>query len=342
MDEMTSEFPIINKRYQILSTIANGGMSVVYRAKDLLLERQVALKVLKKDLSEDQVFRDRFKAEAKASAKLSHPNIITTYDFGLDSKRLFIVMELINGSHLKDWIVKNKISSIHTRFLLLKQASSGLAYAHKQGIVHCDIKPQNMLVSAEGTLKITDFGISRALETISRTERHSEIWGSPIYISPEQAGGKPPSPASDVYSLGVILYEVFTGKPPFMDDDALVLIEKHRSEDFVRPQKINPAIPDYLENIITKALEKDPKKRFANGSEIFVKLNSISSRINKIISIRKETLNEANHQKEPSDMYPHEKTAKVAWTTVILSFLAVIMVGGLIPFWLFVYLSVNR
>lgn len=342
MDEMTSEFPVINKRYQIHSTIANGGMSVVYLAKDLVLERQVALKVLKKDLSEDQVFRNKFRAEAKASAKLSHPNIVTTYDFGLDSKRLFIVMELVNGSHLKDWIIKNKNSSMRTRFLLLKQASSGLAYAHQQGIVHCDIKPQNMLVSAEGTLKITDFGISRALETISRTERHGEIWGSPIYISPEQAGGKPPSPASDVYSLGVILYEVFTGKLPFMDDDALILIEKHLSEDFIPPQKINPAIPDFLENIITKALEKDPKKRFTNGSEIFVELNSISSRINKIISIRKETLNEANHQKEPSDMYPHEKTAKVAWTTVILSFLAVIMIGGLIPFWLFVYLSINR
>lgn len=342
MDEMTSAFPFINKRYQILSTIANGGMSVVYRAKDLLLERQVALKVLKKDLSEDQVFRNRFRAEAKASAKLSHPNIVTTYDFGLDSKHLFIVMELVNGSHLKDWVVKNKTSSMHARFLLLKQASSGLAYAHQEGIVHCDIKPQNMLVSDEGTLKITDFGISRALETISRTEKHSEIWGSPFYISPEQAGGKPPSPASDVYSLGVILYDVFTGKLPFMDDDALVLIEKHLSEDFIPPQIINPAIPDYLERIITKALEKDPKKRFANGNEIFAELNSISSRMNKIISIRKETLNEANDQKEPSDMYPHEKTAKIAWATVILSFLAVIMVGGLIPFWLFVYLSINR
>ena len=342
MDEMTSSFPIINKRYQILNTIANGGMSVVYRAKDLILERHVALKVLKRDLSDDQEFRNRFRAEAKASAKLTHPNIVTTYDFGLDSKRLFIVMELVKGSHLKDWIVKKKISSIYNGFLLIKQASSGLAYAHQQGIIHCDIKPQNMLVSDEGTLKITDFGISRALETISRTEKHSEIWGSPFYISPEQAGGKPPSPASDVYSLGVVLYEVFTGNLPFIDDDALLIIKKHQTEEFIPPRIINPAIPDYLEAIINRALEKDPKKRFANGSEIFNELNSITSYINKSDSIRNKIINDQSHQKESGDKYPREKMAKVNWPTVLLSFLAVIMVGGLIPFWLFVYYSINR
>ncbi len=342
MDEMTSAVPIINKRYQILNTIANGGMSVVYRGKDLVLERHVALKVLKRDLSDDQIFRNRFRAEAKASAKLTHPNIVTAYDFGLDSKRLFIVMELVSGSHLKDLIVNKKISTIYDGFLLLKQASSGLAYAHQQGIIHCDIKPQNMLVSDKGTLKITDFGISRALETISRNEKHSEVWGSPFYISPEQAGGKPPSPASDVYSLGVILYEVFTGNLPFEDDEALILLEKHQSENFISPQIINPAIPNYLEKIITKALEKDPKKRFSNGSEIFNELNSISNNISKIGSANKEVLNELDYQKESSDKFSNEKTKLIDWPTVILSFLAVIMIGGLIPFWLFVYYSVSR
>jgi len=342
MDEMTSAFPIINNRYKIINTIANGGMSVVYRAKDLILERQVALKVLRRDLSDDQVFRNRFRSEAKASAKLTHPNIVTTYDFGLDSKRLFIVMELVNGSHLKDWIVNKKISSIYNGFLLVKQASSGLAYAHQQGIVHCDIKPENMLISDNGTLKITDFGISRALETISRTEKHSEIWGSPFYISPEQAGGKPPSPASDVYSLGVILYELFTGNLPFKDNDALILIEKHKTEALIPPRIINPAIPDYLEKIITKSLEKDPTKRFANGSEMFNELNSISSNIIKTGSLRREILKKADLRKESSDKHQNAKTIKVDWATVILSFLAVIVIGGLVPFWLFIYFSVNR
>jgi len=342
MDEMTSAFPIIDKRYQILSTIATGGMSVVYRAKDLLLERDVALKVLRRDLSEDQIFRNRFRAEAKASAKLTHPNILTTYDFGLDSKRLFIVMELVDGSDLKDWIVKKNFSPEVSRFNLIKQASSGLAYAHHQGIVHCDIKPQNMLVSDAGSLKISDFGISRALETISRTEKHNEVWGSPFYISPEQGSGKPPSPASDVYSLGVIMYEVFAGKLPFLDDDALVLIEKHQSEMLVPPRTINPAIPEYLERIITKTLEKDPDKRFANGSELYDALNPITSEINKIIFIEEENVERSNYQIKSSDMPVRSKTAKMDWPTVILGFLTLIMVGGLIPFWLFIYFSVKR
>jgi len=342
MDEMTSAFPIIDKRYQILNTIANGGMSVVYRAKDLILERDVALKVLKRNLSEDQVFRNRFRAEAKASAKLSHSNIVTTYDFGLDSKRLFIVMELVEGSDLKNWIANDKFSSKISRYNLLKQASSGLAYAHQHGIVHCDIKPQNMLVSDKGSLKISDFGISRALETISRSEKHSEVWGSPFYISPEQGSGSPPSPASDVYSLGVILYEVFTGKLPFTDDDVFVLIGKHQSEKLIPPRAINPAIPDYLERIITKALEKDPNKRYANGSEIFKELNTISGNINIISPIRPEEILQSGHQTEPSEISPTLKMAKLDWPTVILGFLALIMVGGLIPFWLFIYYSMNR
>ncbi|MCD6356240.1 MAG: serine/threonine protein kinase [Anaerolineaceae bacterium] len=319
-------------------------MSVVYRAKDLVLERHVALKILKRNLSDDQVFRNKFKSEAKASAKLSHPNIVTTYDFGLDSQqRLFIVMELVVGSHLKDKIRNKNISSIYEGFLLLKQASSGLSYAHQQGIVHCDIKPQNMLVSEGGVLKITDFGISRALETISRTENYSEIWGSPYYISPEQAGGKPPSPASDVYSLGIILYEVFTGKLPFTDNDVLSLLEKHQKEKLIPPRKINPSIPYYLEKIIIKALEKDPKNRFANGSEIYKALNSISTDITKLNSINSGVINESNQLKRSIiSKSPNEKSTMVNWPTIILGFLALIMIGGLIPFWLFVYYSLNR
>lgn len=342
MDEMTSAFPIIDKRYQILNTIANGGMSVVYRAKDLILERDVVLKVLKRNLSEDQVFRNRFRAEAKASANLSHPNIVTTYDFGLDSKRLFIVMELVDGSDLKDWIANDKFTVKVSRYHLLKQASGGLAYAHQQGIVHCDIKPQNMLVSDKGSLKITDFGISRALETISRTEKHSEVWGSPFYISPEQGRGSPPSPASDVYSLGVILYEIFTGNLPFVGDDVLVLIEKHQSEKLIPPRNINPAIPDYLERIITKALEKDPTKRYTNGSEIFNELNSIPDNINTLGPINIEKAIRSDQPSESSEVSPPSKIEKMDWTTVMLGFIALVMVGGLIPFWLFIYYSTNR
>jgi len=342
MDENTSAFPIIKKRYQIQNTIANGGMSVVYRAKDTVLERFVALKVLRTDLSADATFRNRFKAEAKASAKLSHQNIVTAFDFGLDSNHLFIVMELIEGNHLKDLIIKKRISSINKGFHLIKQASSGLAHAHKQGIVHCDIKPQNMLVSNEGTLKITDFGISRALETISRVEKHSEIWGSPFYISPEQAYGKSPSPASDIYSLGIILFEVFTGQLPFIDDDALMLLEKHKTQDYISPQLINPSIPDYLELIINKALKKDPSQRYTNGSEIDYDLDSISDDIYKLGLAHEKNQGRSGRVEETANKSANIIVRKVDWSTIILSLLAVLMVGGLIPFWLFIYYSINR
>lgn len=342
MDEMTSAFPIINDRYQILNTIANGGMSVVYKAKDLLLERVIALKVLRKNLSEDQIFQNRFRTEARSSAKLTHPNIVTTYDFGIDNERLFIVMEFVNGSHLKDWINDQKITSQSFGLDLMVQACRGLAYAHQQGIVHCDIKPHNMLVSKDGTLKITDFGISRALDTISRSERYSEIWASPFYVSPEQAHGLPPSPASDVYSLGVILYEVFTGKLPFYGEDALELIEKHQTEKLISPVAINPVIPQSLEAIMLKTLEKDPKNRFNNGQDLLNALTSVSlpevKRGPKKVNSPKQILNPTNSKE---NILPKEKPT-LDWSTIILSFFAIIMVGGLIPFWIYIYFSLNR
>ena len=202
MDDLTSSFPIINNRYQIFSTIATGGMAVIYNAQDLILERKVALKILKKELSRDQSFQNKFRSEAKASASLIHPNIITTFDFGFDGDRLYIVMEYIDGGDLKAIIDQNASLPLTQKLDYLLQASCGLGFAHQSGFVHCDVKPQNMLVSKSGTLKITDFGIARAMATISGEEKYDVVWGSPYYFSPEQASGKPPSPATDVYSLG--------------------------------------------------------------------------------------------------------------------------------------------
>ncbi|MDO9547044.1 MAG: serine/threonine-protein kinase [Pelolinea sp.] len=300
------------------------------------------MKVLRKNLSEDHIFQNRFRTEARSSAKLTHPNIVTTYDFGIDSDRLFIVMEFINGSHLKDKINDQKITSLSIGLDLMIQACRGLAYAHQQGIVHCDIKPHNMLVSIDGTLKITDFGISRALETISRSERYSEIWASPYYVSPEQTQGLPPSPASDVYSLGVILYEVFTGKLPFYGDDALELIEKHQIEVLISPRTINPEISQSLEAIILKALEKEPANRFENGQDLLNALTSmplfeVEREPGKVID-QKHRLNPIKSEK---NIQPKKKTT-LDWSTIILSFFAIILVGGLIPFWLYIYFSINR
>jgi serine/threonine-protein kinase len=340
MDEMTSAFPIINERYQIQNTISAGGMAVIYRAKDLVLDRDIALKILKLELSRQPNFREQFSTEAKATAGLAHPNIITTFDFGFYGERLYIAMELIDGFLLKDIITDENVS-LHQRFDYIIQACSGLSYAHSQRIVHCDIKPQNMLISRDGILKLTDFGISRALDVISRQDQSNEIWGSPQYIAPELTQGLPPSPAADVYSMGVVMYEVLTGELPFIGEDVLSLVEKHLQNAPTPPNQINPRISAQLNAIILKAMEKDPTQRFSSGKEMLKALKPLEHVTNWDIPIKNKI--EQLHEKIVMTPDPDEIIEKpFNWTTVLLGFLALIMVGGLIPFWLFVYYSINR
>ncbi len=189
---------LLNDRYQLQDTLGTGGMAVVYKARDLMLERSVAVKVLREDFSKDPAFRERFRQEARAAANLSHPNIVTVHDFGLDQGHLFIVMEYMPGTDLKSLIKQKERFTVSEALELMIQACGGIGYAHRAGLVHCDIKPHNMLVTPEGRLKVTDFGIARALSTISPDEHSEVVWGSPHYFSPEQASGRPPSPASDV------------------------------------------------------------------------------------------------------------------------------------------------
>ena len=188
---------------------------MIYRAQDLMLERTVAIKVLRADLTNDPEFRDRFRQEAKAAANLSHPNIVTVHDFGLDAGLFFIVMEYVPGVDLKSILRTRGRLPIIEALSLMIQACSGIGYAHRAGIVHCDIKPQNMLVTPDQHLKVVDFGIARVFSSISPDEKSEVVWGSPQYFSPEQAAGNPPSPASDVYSLGVVLFELVTSQLPF-------------------------------------------------------------------------------------------------------------------------------
>jgi serine/threonine protein kinase len=346
MDDLTSAFPIINNRYQIFGTIATGGMAVIYHAQDLLLERKVALKILKKELSRDQSFQNKFRSEAKASASLIHPNIITTFDFGFDGDRLYIVMEYIDGADLKTIITQNNPISITQALDFLLQASKGLGFAHQSGFVHCDVKPQNMLVSKTGILKITDFGIARALDTISREEKYDVVWASPFYFSPEQASGKPPSPATDVYSLGVIGYELITGKLPFIAEDSSELARMHRRDLPMPPKDIRTEIPETLNQIILKALSKDPADRYSNGEEFFKEL----LRIQPLQDSSKSTINAIKTSKsiqksrngQISDTQEVTTTLKrMQFSTIVMAIMVLILVGGLIPFWLYVILSIN-
>ena len=265
---MTTTLGILNDRYQLEQTLGTGGMAIVYKAKDLMLERYVAVKALREDFSQDVAFRERFRQEAKAAANLSHPNIVTVHDFGLDQKHLFIVMEYMPGTDLKTLIKQKERFSVSEALELMIQACSGVGYAHRAGLVHCDIKPHNMLVTPEGRLKVTDFGIARALSTISPDERSEVVWGSPHYFSPEQASGLPPSPASDVYSLGVILYEMLTGRLPFIASDSAELARMHREDLPVAPRYFNTSIPAKLEEIILKVLSKEPSARYRTADQL--------------------------------------------------------------------------
>lgn len=263
-----STLGILNDRYQLEETLGTGGMAIVYKAKDLMLERYVAVKALREDFSQDVAFRERFRQEAKAAANLSHPNIVTVHDFGLDQKHLFIVMEYMPGTDLKTLIKQKERFSVTEALELMIQACSGVGYAHRAGLVHCDIKPHNMLVTPEGRLKVTDFGIARALSTISPDERSEVVWGSPHYFSPEQASGMPPSPASDVYSLGVILYEMLAGRLPFIASDSGELARMHREDLPVAPRYYNTSIPTKLEEIILKVLSKEPSARYRTADQL--------------------------------------------------------------------------
>ena len=200
-----AETTLINDRYRIEKTLGKGGMAVVYQARDLTLERNVAIKVLRQKYSIDPAFREHFHQEAKAAANLSHPNIVTVYDFGLDAERLFIIMEYVSGRDLNQLQEEIERFEIHQTLTLIGQACAGVGYAHRAGLVHCDIKPQNLLITPDQRLKVVDFGIARALVSINPGEKADIVWGSHHYFSPEQAAGMAPSPASDVYSIGIIV-----------------------------------------------------------------------------------------------------------------------------------------
>jgi serine/threonine-protein kinase len=259
---------LLSGRYQIEKTLGNGGMAVVYRAMDLTLERAVALKVLREDYSSDPAFRERFRQEATAAANLAHPNIVTVHDFGIDQGHLFIVMELVPGTDLNSILQKRGRFTVDEALPLIRQACAGIGYAHRAGLVHCDVKPHNFLITPDNRLKVTDFGIARALASINPEEKIKIVWGSPQYFSPEQAAGNAPSPASDVYSLGVVMYFMLTGRLPFTAATIPELIEMHRIAPPPPPRQFNPAIPATLDEIILKVLSKEPSARYRTADQL--------------------------------------------------------------------------
>lgn len=345
-----AEVVLLNNRYQLDSPIGSGGMAVVYRARDLMLERTVAIKVLREDFSRNPAFRERFRQEAKAAANLSHPNIVTVHDFGLDQEHLFIVMENVPGRNLKSLLEKRGRFTIDKAIHLMVQACAGIGYAHRAGLVHCDIKPHNMLVTPDQRLKVTDFGIARALASIHPDERSEIVWGSPQYFSPEQAIGGAPSPASDVYGLGVILYEMVTGRLPFKAASSNELARLHREASPISPRHYNPEIDPHLERIILKVLSKEPSARYRTADQLGRVLITFSQQVKPTPRVpeARPTPQETVYvpptvTTPPREIQPtiRENPLDIDWMTTALGLLALLAVGGLVPFWIWVYFSIN-
>lgn len=266
---MLVEGNFVDSRYEILGKIGTGGMSDVYKAKDHTLGRYVAIKVLKKEFSEDVNFVTKFRTEAQSAAGLEHPNIVNIYDVGAEDGMHFIVMEFVEGITLKTYIEKKGQLTYKEAISIAIQVGRGIEAAHNKNIIHRDIKPQNIIISTEGKVKVTDFGIARA---VSSNTINSEVMGSVHYSSPEQARNGFVDGKSDIYSLGIVMYEMVTGRVPFDGDTTVAVAIQHLQEEMVKPSAYAPELPVSLEGIILKCTQKNSDRRYENMEDVLVDL----------------------------------------------------------------------
>ena len=271
---MNLEGKLLGSRYEIIEKIGNGGMATVYKAKDLVLKRYVAVKILREEYTTDNEFIKRFNTEAESAASLTHPNIVSVYDVGKEGNLYYIVMELIKGKTLKEIIVEDGRMGWKWSVKIAKQIAQALETAHRNNIIHRDIKPHNIIITEDGTAKVTDFGIAKAVSNSTITAFGTTI-GSVHYFSPEHARGGYTDAKSDLYSLGVVLYEMVTGRVPFDADTPVSVALKHMQEKPVPPIELNPAIPQSLNDLILKAMEKDPNMRYSTATEMIEDLDKI-------------------------------------------------------------------
>lgn len=269
---MNLEGKLIGNRYEILEKIGNGGMATVYKAQDQILKRYVAVKVLRDEFTTDEEFIRRFNTEAQSAASLTHPNIVSIYDVGNEGNIYYIVMELIQGKTLKQIIDEDGVLPWKWSIDIASQIASALETAHKNNIVHRDIKPHNIIITEDGVAKVTDFGIAKAVSNSTITAFGTTI-GSVHYFSPEHARGGYTDAKSDLYSLGVVMYEMLTGRVPFDADTPVSVALKHMQERPIEPIKLNPAIPYSVNKIIMKAMEKDLNLRYQSATEMLRDLN---------------------------------------------------------------------
>ena len=267
---------ILGGRYELLEIIGEGGMARVYKAHCRILDRIVAVKILKEEFSRDQGFVEKFKTEALSAARINHPNIVNIYDVGQEGDIYYIVMEMVEGKTLKEIISAEAPLTVERAVDIAIMICDGVHHAHEKGIIHRDIKPHNILITEHGMVKVADFGIARAISNATITYGNNNIVGSVHYISPEQAKGEIVNRTTDIYSIGCVLFEMLTGRAPFTADSAITVAMKHIHDEVLSPRKLNPDLPTALENIILQALQKNPKQRFASAQEMRNALLSIN------------------------------------------------------------------
>ena len=291
---------LLDERYRLLERIGGGGMAEVYLAEDVLLTRQVAVKILRSQFTGDEDFVTRFRQEARAAARLSHANIVSIFDVGCEADRHYIVMEYVAGETLKDLIKRDGPLSPVRAAEIAAQVTAALKQAHENNIVHCDIKPHNILLGRDGNAKVTDFGIARAVSSQTTTQV-AGVLGSVQYLSPEQARGYGVDAQSDIYSLGVVLYEILSGEPPFDGPSAISIAMKHLQEEPRPLAELAPATPLALITLVEKAMAKKPQERFATAQSMSQSLEAL---------IRQLNSGEAIHQVEPVKSGPIKKQNK--------------------------------
>lgn len=294
----------INDRYEIIRSIGEGGMANVYLGYDTILDRNVAVKILRGDLSNDEKFVRRFQREALSASSLAHPNIVEVYDVGEDNGLYYIVMEYIEGKTIKQLLKKRGSLTISEAIDIMLQLTDGMAHAHNSYIIHRDLKPQNVMIKDDGQIKITDFGIAMALNSTQLTQTNS-VMGSVHYLPPEQASGKGCTAKSDIYSMGIIFYELLSGSLPFRGDNAVEIALKHMRDPLPSLRDNNPAIPQSIENIIRKATAKNPKNRYSDAKSMHDDL---------LTSLDDDRMDEAVYEYK----YPeHETVSKVKKEAIV-------------------------
>lgn len=329
----TADSQLLNNRYRLIARIAAGGMAVVYKAQDTMLGRIVAVKILRESFAEDPTFQARFQREAQAAANLSHPNIVTVHDFGMDNDKQYIVMEYVEGSDLKQLIRQGAPFTPQRVLDISIQMCAAIGAAHRANLVHCDVKPQNVLITPEGRVKVTDFGIARALSGVSTSGVTTGIWGTPHYFSPEQAAGNPPTPASDVYSIGVIMYEMLTGRLPFEGETQQQLALAHLRDQPPPIGKLNPAVPPQLEQIANRALAKEPSQRYRNADQLGRLLYEYQRGSEQMTGYQRPVSLDATGGASQQ----LRAQAGFDWTVWLLAAVAAVLIIGLVPLYYLVW-----